>query len=406
MDQTTTPNLTQPNSTPLPPPPLSSSNQTGIKIIIIGLIVLMIIGIGFITLKLINQRKSTIATPAGTTINPFVKKQSEQEILASQIKIDSDSDSIPDFIETVVKLDPKISEFTRCKGDVCIKSDKSTLSAKNTLFIIDASGSMAQDMGGGSKMDMAKQAIGNFIATGPKNESIGIMIYGNKGSNSANDKAVSCASAEVVAPLGAVTSSSIGGYLDTISPVGWTPIGLAIEKGMGAFAGKEGQRNQIVIVSDGNETCNTDPATKAALAFASPLKIQVNVIGFSVASSEYDALTAISTQGGGSFMTANSSSELEAQFENNGKNFDTFQADAQCISKASEAEYKCLQEVSDKVRDYLHPIIQKSINNGPFYTLYTDLNSSINGVYGDTITALLDSWGKQVDERKSTLLNQ
>jgi Mg-chelatase subunit ChlD len=405
-----TPPATPPQVVPPPamnPQPAVGNNSNWIKFGIIAIIVLLLLGLGGIFMLYRSNQVNSDNHPSGSVgTNIFSGIQSADEKLKAKIAVDTDNDSLPDFVETELSLNPNESEFNHCQANSCNKSEKTLATTKNTLIIIDSSGSMVQAIDGRSKMELAKEAIRNFIGTVSGQENIGIMVYGYKGSNAQSDKALSCASADLIATLGSVSAASIDNYLGQIKPVGWTPIGLAIEKAISAFNGYEGQRNQIIIVSDGNETCATDPVAKAKLAYTSSAKIQVNVIGFAVAQNEQAALSDISTSGGGNFMTANTVSELESQFEASYRNMEKFETDATCITQTSDTSYSCLRDVLDKVNNYLNPLIQQNVSDGKLYTTYTDLSSSINKIYGDKIDFLLNSVSDQIDERKSTLIGQ
>lgn len=394
----------EPTQTTVAPPVLPEESQPSSKkskILlygIIGLVILIILGMGIFVI----MNKSSNGNGSGILIG----KQSEEDILNAQFQIDSDKDAIPDSVEIAISLDPQVSEFIRCQTNNCDLSGKNTASIVNTLIILDSSGSMATNIGGGSKMDLAKTAIKNFISTISNTENVGLMVYGHKGSNSQSDKTTSCASADIIAPLGSFKSTTVDGYLEQINPVGWTPIGLAIEKGLAAFSGKEGQTNQMIIISDGVETCDSNPVTKAAQAYASALKIKINVIGFAVDINDQNSLSDISTSGGGTFVSANSSSELEAQFEANHKNVDNYISDTTCIYETSNTTYECLSSVQDKIWNYFDPLISSNVSNGKLYNLYSNTNSIINKTYSDKINEIQNTATDQFDERRDTLLDQ
>ena len=53
--------------------------------------------------------------------------------------------------------------------------------ADTTLFILDVSGSMAQKLGAGSKMDAAKATFSELIDGLPANLNVGLELYGHRG---------------------------------------------------------------------------------------------------------------------------------------------------------------------------------------------------------------------------------
>jgi hypothetical protein len=258
-------------------------------------------------------------------------------------------------------------------------------------------------IGGKTKMDLAKEAIENFMKNVSSNVSVGIMVYGHKGSNSEASKAESCGSAEIIAPVGSVTSSTVSTLISGMKPVGWTPIGLAIRNGQTAFSGKEGQKNQMIIVTDGVETCNTNPVSEAAQAKAGIYKIQVDVIGFAISASEQNSLSAISTSGGGLFSLANNSDELVSKMRASHENFNKFVGDAACITKVYTEATTCLNDTRSKVSTHFNAVL--ATKAGDEYKFISDVSQKIFKEFSTKLDAVNSEWTKTIQERKSTLVN-
>lgn len=373
-------------------PPVSPRPNFLPFIVIGGLLVLVIIGLVFYFLLKGGKQP---AFSSGASQN--------QTKIPSKYATDSDGDGIADVLETELGLDSTVSELTRCQPGSCESSDASqALSSKNNiLFIIDNSGSMGLLIDGKTKMDLAKDAIRNFLKSTAANVNIGIMIYGEKGSNSTADKATSCSGSEIIAPIGTVSTSTIDGYLAQMRPVGWTPIGLAIRDGKNAFTGKEGQKNQMIVVTDGAETCDTNPAGAASEAKSSPYQIRVDVIGFGVNASEQSSLQAISTNGGGLFSIAANADQLLSQMQASHENFEKFQSSAKCTSDVYQKSLNCLQDVQQKAFNYLNT--QLASKHGAEYQELANVQSAISKVYFDKINQVQAEWDKAIKAAKQQL---
>lgn len=154
----------------------------------------------------------------------------------------------------------------------------------NIEIVLDASGSMIQDAGGKSKMDIAKEEIKTFLKGLPEGTNVGLRVYGHKGSNEDSAKELSCKSTDILYPIDGFDSSRFDEALNKVKPTGWTPISLALQeakKDLSAFNGEK-NTNIVYLVSDGVETCDEDPVKAAKDLYESDLNPIINVIGFKV----------------------------------------------------------------------------------------------------------------------------
>lgn len=174
--------------------------------------------------------------------------------------------------------------------------------------VLDASGSMADTSGGGTRMDAAKEAIQGFADDLPLGSTLSLRIYGHGGSNTSEGKAESCESSEVVFE-GDADDSGLTDVLGEVEPVGYTPLAKAI--GDSAADIPEDASDAIVyVVTDGLETCGGDPVAAAQDLAAEGVEPVVNVIGFEVGNADQQALRAIAQAGSGTFTSVDSGAAL------------------------------------------------------------------------------------------------
>lgn len=114
-----------------------------------------------------------------------------------------------------------------------------------------------------------------------------------------------------------VNHSLLESTVDELYPVGWTPIGLALqEAGRDFEAAGENDENIIILITDGLETCGLDPAAEAAALKNSEKDITTHVIGFGTNQEELDILEAITTSSGGELIgSQNAAGLISAIFE-------------------------------------------------------------------------------------------
>lgn len=233
---------------------------------------------------------------------------------------DSNGNLWPDVVEEALGGDPTVDE---CAVADCIGTDLEEfyLSLQdNTLFILDASGSMGGDAGGGqTKMAAAKSALVEYAQVTPEFADLGLMVYGHRGDNSDAGKAESCAGIETLAPVGAFTpelaESVVGGFEAT----GWTPIagaldaaGPVLQQAVADDAGEgvEGATNRVILISDGIETCDGDPVAAAQALVDLGVEVVVDVIGFDIGEADRAALQAVADTTGGTYSDASDGRSL------------------------------------------------------------------------------------------------
>ncbi|KKU11038.1 MAG: hypothetical protein UX65_C0002G0030 [Parcubacteria group bacterium GW2011_GWB1_46_8] len=382
----------QPSGTPqyAPVPQMSGSKQNWKLIAIVGVAVVVLGVGGFI---LFNKK------------GPGSGKTNEQPGVVSgggkNYKTDSDKDGYPDVTEQAAGLDPDVSEYTRCKKNNCADAQlQNTQKTHNVLVILDGSGSMAGKVGTMTKMDAAKTAIKNYVSQSAATTKIGLMVYGQGGSNAEKDKAVSCSSALLVAPIGNVSTSNIDSQLVGIKPVGWTPIGYSLQQALSQFSGKSGDNNEIILVSDGAESCNSNPVGAAGALKSSGVK--VNIIAFGASFSELASLQQIANSGGGTYAAANSYEELDRKFndmyENGLKIYEQGKCEADAFIAFSSCYSEAFRKVTTAISERKMSYYDKKISMDE-YGFLDDLSSTLYQQYTDLMAEEQVEFDKGADER-------
>jgi von Willebrand factor type A domain len=177
----------------------------------------------------------------------------------------------------------------------------------NVELIIDDSGSMAQRIVGGRKIDVAKQVFSGLIQDLPPDSQIAVRTYGRQEVYTKRD----CHDMELMTPFGPNTPSRVLPGVQALKPNGMTPIAASLEEAAKDFVGKDGQNNIIVLLSDGEEDCNGDPCAAAQRVHDAGIHLQVNVIGLNVLPKERTQLQCVANAGGGKYYDAKNANELK-----------------------------------------------------------------------------------------------
>ncbi|NGQ95117.1 VWA domain-containing protein [Brevibacillus sp. SYP-B805] len=197
-----------------------------------------------------------------------------------------------------------------------------TKAKMNVEVILDASGSMAEKVNGGVKMDLAKKSIQDFLGNLPNHANVGLRVFGHKGSGADKDKLLSCSQTELIYPLSGYNPNSFQSSLQRFGPKGWTGIATALEAAQQDLQNsyREGMENIIYLVTDAKETCGGNPVEVAKLLHESEIKAVINLIGFDVDDEAQRQLKAVAEAGGGTYTTVKDKRDMENVFQQYLKN--------------------------------------------------------------------------------------
>ncbi|MBA2317044.1 MAG: VWA domain-containing protein [Euzebyales bacterium] len=293
--------------------------------------------------------------------------------------VDSNGNFVPDFVEAELGLDPEAIDCLEeldCPGVTGADIGSLASVQQSTLLILDSSGSMAEDVADGRKIDLAKEAI-TFYATGtPDTTDLGFMVYGHQGSADPAQKQESCEGVELLAPLGEADHESVPGVLGEFDPAGFTPIGRALEHAQEAFAGREEGDNRVILVSDGLETCDGDPVEAARRLQSSGIAVTVDVIGFDVPDDEVGQLQQIADAGGGEFLPADTGGSLiQAMIARLGVTVEAAEARV-CVATGGALMGACLTNESIQSTRHMNELRQQGPPEGGSWSREQDAEIS------------------------------
>lgn len=275
--------------------------QTGVIVAVVSVLVLTIAGAGYMV---------------------YQKNTPEVEIGADGVEVDADGVSVKTG-EDGVSVDLDGTSVDVNSGGVNVKTKGGSATANgnteegqaaeekvNTVLVFDASGSMSAQAQGGTRIQIAKNAMTKFVDNLKSDVNLSVVAYGHKGDNSQAGKAASCAGIEEIYYMGPVNASIAKTKVNALNPNGWTPITDSLKKAEGilqksSVVGKK----HIVLLSDGEETCGGDP-----VKYACELKtkgISVDVIGLDVTGAVAKQLDDISKCGGGEYYSVGSASDFD-----------------------------------------------------------------------------------------------
>ncbi|EST27434.1 hypothetical protein N566_23375 [Streptomycetaceae bacterium MP113-05] len=167
-------------------------------------------------------------------------------------------------------------------------------------LVLDVSGSMrARDVGGRTRIAVAKQAFNDVIDAMPEEVHLGIRTLG--ADYAGEDKEKGCRDSEQLFPVGQVRRTEAKTAVAALAPTGFTPIGYALKGAVRDLGDGEGSR-RIVLITDGEDSCGLpDPCDVARELAARGTHLTVDTLGLTGDAEVRQQLSCIAEATGGTY---------------------------------------------------------------------------------------------------------
>ena len=181
----------------------------------------------------------------------------------------------------------------------------SALAAENVMLVLDASGSMWGQIDGRTKIEIAREASGKVVSGWDQANQVGLIAYGHR-------RKGDCSDIETLIPLGPMNGDAFMATVNALNPKGMTPLSQAVIDAAAALKSSEAKAT-VILVSDGEETCNLDPCKVGTELEKTGVDFTAHVIGFDVQNPEHQAqLRCLAENTGGRYFNARDARELTA----------------------------------------------------------------------------------------------
>jgi hypothetical protein len=188
-----------------------------------------------------------------------------------------------------------------------IAADNAPPSGFNAVeLVVDASGSMLARLNGERRIDLAKRALDQMLTAIPPGTQLALRVFGAQEANACRT--------DLELALAPLNVSAAAARISEVEPknLAKTPIGESLLKVKGDLAGHTGSA-LVVLMTDGEETCNGDPAAAIESLRTAGLDVRVNIVGFAIDEiGVKDKFRTWARMGNGSFFDAQSGDELAA----------------------------------------------------------------------------------------------
>ena len=174
----------------------------------------------------------------------------------------------------------------------------------DTIIILDASNSMWGQIDGTAKILIARNVVANLVTDLQEDIDFGLIAYGHRAK-------ADCGDIETIVPVGPLDPVAFKAAVNSLQPRGRTPLTAAVRQAAEQLHYTT-RSARIVLVSDGVESCDGNPAALAAELEAKALDLTVHVIGFDVGNiADQSGLQALASMNGGLYLTPDTSVELK-----------------------------------------------------------------------------------------------
>jgi Mg-chelatase subunit ChlD len=216
----------------------------------------------------------------------------------------------------LTRATPTLNPQEKRGGDGMLLT-RSVAPSNRIYVILDASGSMLDEMGQKTKFDIARDALTALVSELPENSELALRVYGSK------KRAIEVgadADTELLIPLSPLDRGKFLAALQPLRARGKTPLAQSLHDAAADLKGAAGEASPdnpttVLLLTDGGEDTRPRQDPVAAAAELGKLKnVQVKIIGFDINREDWtQQLHAMTDAAGGRYWSATDAGSLMNQ---------------------------------------------------------------------------------------------
>ncbi len=161
---------------------------------------------------------------------------------------------------------------------------------------------MAGQVEGRPKIDVAKEVVSGIVEGIAPEVELGLIAYGHRRKGDCDD-------IELLVSPAPGSSGEVLAAIGKLNPIGKTPLTAAVLQAAVHLKYTESKAS-VILVSDGEETCEMDPCLAAIELEAAGLDFTCHVVGFDIKAGETVGLECLAKKTGGLYLSANNAATL------------------------------------------------------------------------------------------------
>jgi hypothetical protein len=189
-----------------------------------------------------------------------------------------------------------------------LRTTLTTAPPSRLYIILDASGSMLDEMDGRLKFDIARDAASAMLGMLPPGAQAALRVYGHRlrslepGSDEDTELKIS---------MGAYDPQKFAPVLQALRPRGKTPLALSLTQAMKDLGNSPDATTLVLLTDGGEDTMPRHDPVKVAATLAKLPNITFHIIGFDINQQDWNAqLRAMAEASGGKYWPAPKSTDL------------------------------------------------------------------------------------------------
>ncbi len=179
----------------------------------------------------------------------------------------------------------------------CLAPESAAQDHDAVYLIFDASGSMWGELPDKSrKVTVAKQVLQDFVAGDFAGYDLALRVYGHR-------REGDCRDSQLVVPFGPPEQAvgQVQAFMQGLNPLGKTPISYSLRQALEDFGARGGE---IILISDGIETCDEDPCALVRAWREKDIPIRMHVVGLGLDEQAKTAMQCIAEAAGTEYRDA------------------------------------------------------------------------------------------------------
>jgi Ca-activated chloride channel homolog len=169
-------------------------------------------------------------------------------------------------------------------------------------------------------------------------------------------------SVELIAPIGKIKRSKLKDRIEGLSPRGQTPIAFTVNKCPEYFAGFEKENNNLILISDGMESCGGDPVRAIKELRESDANPEVAVIGLGVDSRTKQQLSRMAASSDGTYADVKNEEDFLKAMSGFFSKMSKFYKEIVCINRQYNSYLAFETQQFNKSKSYI--MMKKSSASG------------------------------------------